>query len=858
MKKIFKMMMAVVAGFAALTACTNEPEEGVTPTPEAQGFTVIASMDDAAKAIFTDGEGLNWSVGDKIGAIYQKLNDKGEIVSAYEESAQLNNETIADGTTGTFSFNTVPTGDVYFSLNHNANAYTKHEYLFKNEITQPAAGGINPSLIKLLGDKVTLNGTEESVTVKMNLVGTMMRFLVYSSTGEYADENILSVKLVGNEKFSGNNAVIGINHKLGGYLQENNENNVGENAVIFYGCNNDYINVTLTVPASLNATNAEGCIGKGIYMPVAPISLSGYKYIVTTDAHQFTFDASTKPVSFANNTVKNVLLDVEKATSVEIYDNNNKGILAWEETLPENVTLGASAVTDQNIGTSYIYVKTQDNGSSDWVKRDKNDANAVYYEGITFETSEDWLTVGYAENNDNILVSAEANTATEERTATLTVTFADANGYLVDDANNSFTVTFTQAAAGSAKEIKVNASYGLPRNFTLSHQSLQDVRVSEVVDENVSAAIGNCYLVFEVDGVKLEGDKFWGKEETNTVYKSVDFFCHQTLSAAAERADWISIQYPTDTNGNINDVWPRITVQANTTGVQRQSLVRVLLTVPEGYIFKGKEAGETELVYGQFEITQQAYTPEMTATLSNVLTEAVSKDGAEGVAVATVAISADGTPVADLSAYKSLVTIGGGARNMAVAADGTITADIPANSTTEAKTYTITVKDTKGNTLATAEFTQEAGDGSGEVVEGPLVTDWTLRIIHGAKYVGFGSQVLNAGDGYGISSVTIDGKVYNSAALLAELTSEQLQAVIDTIFEIQEYESSELEVPSAPIYSVEEQKEMFVLEPRVAGAEICVALVFQNTNQTGKFRYVKVCCNKADGSQDVKYYFQTQ
>ena len=131
----------------------------------------------------------------------------------------------------------------------------------------------------------------------------------------------------------------------------------------------------------------------------------------------------------------------------------------------------------------------------------------------------------------------------------------------------------------------------------------------------------------------------------------------------------------------------------------------------------------------QFEITQQAYTPEMTATLSNVLTEAVSKDGAEGVAVATVAISADGTPVADLSAYKSLVTIGGGARNVAVAADGTITADIPANSTTEAKTYTITVKDTKGNTLATAEFTQEAGDGSGEVVEGPLTFIATPLVI---------------------------------------------------------------------------------------------------------------------------------
>ena len=223
--------------------------------------------------------------------------------------------------------------------------------------------------------------------------------------------------------------------------------------------------------------------------------------------------------------------------------------------------------------------------------------SSIFLTSSFFSTS---ANIDFINSIPFILVSAEANTATEERTATLTVTFADANGYLVDDANNSFTVTFTQAAAGSAKEIKVNASYGLPRNFTLSHQSLQDVRVSEVVDENVSAAIGNCYLVFEVDGVKLEDDKLWGKEETNTVYKSVDFFCHQTLSAAAERADWISIYYPTDASGNINNAWPRITVEANTTGVQRQSLVRVLLTVPEGYIFKGWKADvETAYVDGK-------------------------------------------------------------------------------------------------------------------------------------------------------------------------------------------------------------------------------------------------------------------
>ena len=860
MKKIFKMMMAVVAGFAALTACTNEPEEGVTPTPEAQGFTVIASMYDAPKAIFTDGEGLNWSVGDKIGAIYQKLNDKGEIVSAYEESAQLNNETIADGTTGTFSFNTVPTGDVYFSLNHNANAYTKHEYMFKNEITQPAAGGINPSLIKLLGDKVTLNGTEESVTVKMNLVGTMMRFLIYSSTGEYADENILSVKLVGNEKFSGNNAVIGINHKLGGYLQANDINNVGENAVIFWGCESNYINVTLNVPASLNATNAEGCIGKGIYMPVAPISLSGYKYVVTTDAHQFTFDASTKPVSFANNTVKNVLLDVEKATSVENYDSNNKGILAWEETLPENVTLGASAVTDQNIG--YIYVKTQelaDLGSDKWQKRDKNDANSVYYEGITFETSEDWLTVGYA-GNDNILVDAEANPNSEERTATLTVTFADANGYLVDDANNSFTVTFTQAAAGSAKEIKVNASYGLPRNFTLSHQSLQDVRVSDVVDEKVSAAIGNCYLVFEVDGVKLEGDDFWGKEETNTVYKSVDFFCHQTLSAAAERADWISIYYPTDASGNINNAWPRITVEANTSGVQRQSLVRVLLTVPEGYIFKGKEAGETELVYGQFEITQEAYSAEIVATLNDVYAGTVSYEGEE-ITVGNLAMTADGEAVADANEFCN-VAINGGA-SVVLAANGTITATIPANASIEAKEYTVTIKDKSGNKLVEdVVIAQAANPEGGEVVEPEHTFSYTIfnNAADGSKGTGFGGGAGSIGEWYRFENITIDGRKYMPGNEMNELANntELVSALMAQCFSFGEITNDDVQIPGGDPLTT--NPESFVtLEPWSNGGAAIYVRIILTANDSGARRTFKIITKDGEGNQVSSIvYFQNQ
>ena len=66
MKKIFKMMMAVVAGFAALTACTNEPEEGVTPTPENEYVIVKVGISQATKGSLTDTEGIKWAVGDQI------------------------------------------------------------------------------------------------------------------------------------------------------------------------------------------------------------------------------------------------------------------------------------------------------------------------------------------------------------------------------------------------------------------------------------------------------------------------------------------------------------------------------------------------------------------------------------------------------------------------------------------------------------------------------------------------------------------------------------------------------------------------------------------------------------------------
>lgn len=246
--------------------------------------------------------------------------------------------------------------------------------------------------------------------------------------------------------------------------------------------------------------------------------------------------------------------------------------------------------------------------------------------------------------------------------------------------------------------------------------------------------------------------------------------------------------------------------------------------------------------------------PTVIPTLTKNSEESVVAGGA--TVTATLTLNVDGVEVsgADVDTYKQYITLTASVDGVEVSQSaGVVSIVVPANTT--ASTRNITVTATTEDGTASITLTQEANP-EGEVVEGPQVTDWTLRVIHGGTYIGFGKSVLDAGDVYGISSVTIDDVTYNNAALLAELTEEQLQAVVNTIFEYQAYTSDDIEVKTAPIYSVEEQKAIAKLEPRVAGAEICVKLVFQSTNDTGAFRYIKIACNTGS-AENVKYYFQT-
>ena len=749
MKKIFKMMMAVVAGFAALTACTNEPEEGVTPTPENEYVIVKVGMSKATKGSLTDTEGIKWAVGDQIkyaGGVEltsealtaEDIEDDGYTAN-FKFPAALNEV----NRTGWFTTSTRNLTEFDFDLNKSDG----------NTYSQTEAGVMNSDYIFLHSGTGLINITkDEAPEVVMDIAGGIFRFMPYTET--YNNEVVESVELKSN---NGKHLVgtVAYDRGAGTYRGANDINWLHPKP---------FVKVYLDEPFALtNANSREN--SKGIYMALARTTeaapIEGYTYTVKTNKATYTF-SSDENLVIGENEVKNVYLKLENGVRVD--DTVQKGILTWEESLAENVTLGSAATTDQNIG--YIFVKTQDLGSNNWQKRDKNAANLSYYEGITFETSEDWLTVGFAANNDNILVDAEANTASEARTATLTVTFADANGYFVDPANNSFTVTFTQSAVGSAKAITVVARH--TPNMVAEHIAYDNHRIGG-------------YWVPAIDGVKMEdvnsASAFWNDEEVQKVYSSFSFVCHEGLGAGNPVADWISIYFPTNANGLINSSNFVVTMDANTTAVERKSLVTIHITTPEGYTYNGESV--ENLFLAQFEITQKAYSAEIVATLTNAYTGTVGHAGEE-ITVGNLALTADGEPVANANEFCN-VTINGGA-SVVLAANGTITATIPANTSSSAKEYTVAIKNKSGNALVeNVIIAQDANPEGGTVTPSHTYSYNIVKNNGNPTGAIFGMPVggKNGAD-FRIENITLNGQ---AVTLTEEIANEILAQAFKNIDE---------------------------------------------------------------------------
>lgn len=578
MKKIFKMMFAVVAGVAALTACTNEPEENITPDAT-QGITVKAQLGEATRAILADGESIKWEANDQVTAWYIDEADN----YSYEQREEATATVSEDGYTATLNYTSIPVGSTLWlaynsNTGYNGCSARKVEFNYTANQTQAAAGAMNKEYLRLVGEQTDVTEGEGEYTANMNIVGTIMRYLIYSAEGTYAAEQVKKVELISSDKaLAGGGAAIAYNFaeyydSENGYKYWANDAGTAfsDECTIFWDATSKSITTTLQAPMALSATDAAS--SKGIYMTVPALSIGGYKYVVTTDVAIYTFDASTTPVVFANNTLKNVKLDVEKATS-RIEISAIKGDLQYTGDLnAASQLISHEGVTDKDGG--YWYAQTRDTGA-DWVTKE-GAANAHYYTGVAFECIDnatgleaDWLTVSYrTDGNTHWFMTVQPNESEEQRSATVTATFPDVDGYLVTEACKTKSVTVTQQGFTTTKTLGFYGGIG-------------DKTISGAGADKLSLG----YCVITVNGIYAES---WGDNKNNEqeLYGSVVIECRDG-GAAAPIVDWLTVEYSKNADGKFNSTHLLATATENNTGAERRALVCCTYNAPEGYEFEG-------------------------------------------------------------------------------------------------------------------------------------------------------------------------------------------------------------------------------------------------------------------------------
>lgn len=576
----------------------EEPEVVVT-------WRVAATIGGGTRVSFDASMGdLLWS-GDEVlkaysvdaSGIYREGN-----FGLYDESTA--SELINSGSALFTGFDALPAGGyAWFSVGSNIHEYSdahKYEFIFPSAQVQPRAGVIDGSMLKLVSDKValTLPTLEEGVTevevgleAMMRPVGTLLSFVPSTPRGTYAGEQVLSVALHAEQVISGPAAAMAYNFAdyydtPTGYLywQSNDEGNYGPEGALIWDATSTTVTTTLTEPLSLEE-QLSAVEGKAIYMHVAPLAAGKCTYVVTTDQAIYTFDPE-QSLSFGEGDMLTILLDLESAK--RLGNDDVRGELMYEGAIDAAYTIKSNATTS---GLGYWYARTRDTGA-DWVTREGSQYPA-FYENVQFEVIDDatgqpaeWLSVAYRANDTWWDYTVSENTASEPRSATVTATFADVNGYLVTDACRTKTTVITQQGYSSVKELGFYGGVGD-----------QNIPGKGVTDQSLG------YCVITVNGIFAES---WGDNSNNeqALYANARFTVYTMPGGVGggEVADWLTVGYGKDANGNFNSTHWLATATENTTGATRQALVYCEYTAPEGYTF----ANGATSTYKQCIITQPA------------------------------------------------------------------------------------------------------------------------------------------------------------------------------------------------------------------------------------------------------------
>lgn len=734
MKK-FNSILVAAMGMAALTvSCKQEGLEPVAPE-EGQTIKVEVSLGETLKGIFTDSEGLRWEVGDQ-------LKYAGGAVLT---SSPLAAEDITDeGSVASFTFPAELTSEDrngwFVSTNNHSTNNDEVEYTLGvdggNVYTQDNAGEMNHRRLFLHSGLKTMNIAkgQEKITVKMDICGTILRAMPY--TTKYNNETVQSVSLESDSYIVGTVSY----DRVAGTYKPIGENGYTGNCINWKKYKNVIVNLG-------NAFSLSGVVdkekSKGIYIPIAAsyegFPYNGYKYVVTTDKAQYVFDAMNETLAAGENVVKNVYLNLDKATRQE----HALGVLRYDAHL-ENVTVPASESADNYCGYSVAMTKE---GEAAEVKREGAEYYDLYYKNVKFTCTDpdskepvDWVSVRYNTDNAHVLANVSANTGAE-RKALVTITYSDVRNYVIEETSKTKTFTITQKAAGSKSSVKAwNSWGGNIKEVELPSEGCKSLTSQE------NKALG--YVIVTVDGKELTS----GYNDADGVFARTNFICvdesaFEKKDFAASNIDWLSCDYLRNEKGEILDRLWSITASANTSGSTRVGYI----------VYTFNEDPKYEYDYGviAMKITQTS-SLNATASFVNASSEKVSKDG--GVVKTTLSLTIDGTAQADVAKaiddYGLTLETSSAVESHTIAANGEVTLNVKANATSAERKITLTLKYNK-TVLATTEFTQEAGEGGAA-----CAYTYDLEIVNKNGF-GYGANVKGEGNYAFIRNIARDGKIIN-------------------------------------------------------------------------------------------------
>lgn len=432
MKIMNRIALVLTAGIVAAGCAKDDPTNNIAGTTAVMKVVVNDEIG-TSRVAFADGEGIAWENADHE-SFYRIVKGAEGAVKASDIATENG------GKTATFTFPAVDAGsDVWFMYAPSMNVSGgKLECTFHAQQMQQAAGRMDKTDMVLRSDAQTVADDGE-VNPQMRIVGTLQRFLVYSATGAYADESVVSVEMRAAENIAG----------LIGYNNAGEPVNFGsevQGIETIYWNESKTAKVTVASPSPVVATDRETTLGHGIYLSIPPVTVSaGYTYTITTDKAVYALVGASEK-TFNNGELVNIFVNLE-SDNVRRVDLSARE-LRYNGGLNDSYTVSSDAVT-VGLGFWEAYV--------DGEKLMNTAENAELYSNVTFTITDeagnsvDWITCGYRDGDTWWDVVCEANTSEEPRTAVITATYTVPNYNIV---NPTKTVRVTQGGHKAIADVE--------------------------------------------------------------------------------------------------------------------------------------------------------------------------------------------------------------------------------------------------------------------------------------------------------------------------------------------------------------------------------------------------------------------